>query len=132
MKELFSNQHFTVLAAPAAHFVRVVRTAEPFRTADEITGGWAEVSRCFDRLGRKGLLTLMDLRNAPARNDPEFEKPMTAALVAVRRDVKRIAVLVRTAVGGLQVKRVAKAAGAEEFITSSEEEALEYLRTESG
>lgn len=129
VKEIFANQHLKVLADPVERLVRVVRSSIPFETVDEITTGWSEVSRSFDRVGRTGLCVLMDLRGGPARNDPAFESTVTAALVGVRRGLLRIAVLVRTAVGGLQVRRIARASGAEEFITSSEPEALEYLRT---
>ena len=68
------------------------------------------------------------MRLAPARNDPEFEKTVTALLPAVHAGFLRNAVLAKLAVGALQIRRLAKSDGIERLITSSEDEALRYLK----
>jgi hypothetical protein len=71
----------------------------------------------------------VDMRAGPMRNDPEFER----AVGPINRDLfqgyGRVAILVRTAVGRLQVQRVAKANGnSDPHVFTDEDAALAYLR----
>ena len=51
----------------------------------------------------------LDLRVGPRRNDEEFDKLFERFLVDVCRDFFRVAVVVRTATGKLQIQRYARA-----------------------
>lgn len=85
--------------------VELVRSEEPFASLDEIAS-------TFDRIGKRlknidtsrwGLLT--DLRQARGRNDPEFEQELARHRDPLNASFRRVAVVVETAVGRIQVMR---------------------------
>lgn len=86
-----------------------------------------EVSRALDRTGRTGLSLLVDLREAVGRNDPEFEAAMQRLKPIVMRGFRRVAILVRTTVGALQIHRHLREDGVERMIGSDEAQLLDYL-----
>ena len=51
---------------------------------------------------------LTDLRDAPSRNDPEFEERFAPYRAQMTRAAAENAVLVRTRVGALQIRRLAQ------------------------
>jgi hypothetical protein len=88
------------------------------------------VSRVLDdarRAGRRQLAQLVDLRLAPGRNEPEFEKAMLRVRPLVMRGFSRIGILVQSTVGALQIKRHVREDGIERMVSSSESELLSYL-----
>ena len=127
-RELLRSPYFIIRVDDAERIVRMWRTSEPFPTLHAVRAGWQSVIDACDRTGRSGLCLLADLRAGPARNDPEFEKITTPMIPHIHTGFLRNAILVKLAVGALQIKRHAKSDGIDRFITSSEEEALAYLR----
>jgi sulfite reductase alpha subunit-like flavoprotein/cytochrome b involved in lipid metabolism/gamma-glutamylcyclotransferase (GGCT)/AIG2-like uncharacterized protein YtfP len=69
---------------------------------------------------------VVDMRQAPSRNDPEFENAMRLLRSEVAKRYARVAVLVTSAVGVLQVARMSRNEGAETFATQSEQAALRF------
>lgn len=69
---------------------------------------------------------IVDMRQAPSRNDPEFEDAMSQMRSEIFRHYARVAVLVTSAVGVLQVNRMARDEGADTFATQSEVAAFRY------
>ena len=69
-----------------------------------------------------------DLRDGPMRSDPEFENRSRTQQLRTLAGFARVAVLVRTAVGKLQVSRARRESGhSTEGIFHDEAEALAYL-----
>lgn len=128
MREVLRTQWFVVMVDDHEGIVRLTRTAEPFATVEEVTRGWLEVSAALDRIGRKGRSLLSDLRLGPARNEPAFEAAVMAVVPKIHAGFRRNVVLVRMAVGALQIRRHAKTDGIERLVTDSEDDALAYLR----
>lgn len=127
-REVLRNPFFTVALDEAAAIARITRSAEPFPTPAEASNRWLEVSASLDRVGRKGRSLLTDLRLAPARNDPAFEQAVLAVIPRIHHAFRRNAVVVRLAAGVLQVRRHARQDRVDRLVTSSEEEALAYLK----
>jgi hypothetical protein len=102
-----------------------VRTERPYATIADIDEDGMAIQRVLERAGKVRLL--VDLQQAMPRNDPGFE----VAIANFRRRVlggrQRVAILVRTAVGALQVKRHMREDGFQVEVFTSEEEALAYL-----
>ncbi len=71
---------------------------------------------------------LIDLRSARGRNDPEFEKAMARHRPTMMRGFERVALLVETAIGAMQVTRHIAADGAlgRVRVFSDEATALDY------
>lgn len=125
---ILSTPYFVVRSDAADRIVRMWRSSEPFPTLESVTHGWLQLVSALDRHGRSGRCLLSDLRDGPARNDPAFEQAVLQIVPRVHAGFLRNAILVKLAVGALQIKRHAKTDGIERLITSSEEEALAYLR----
>jgi hypothetical protein len=70
---------------------------------------------------------LVDLRSSPVRNDPEWEQAASQLRPKLFGGFPRVAVLVKTAVGALQVKRYARDDGLDLHIFHDEEKALAFL-----
>ncbi|AGP38015.1 hypothetical protein BE04_49015 [Sorangium cellulosum] len=128
MLEILRNAHYTVTIDPAAQLARVTRSAAPSESAFLFEERWMEVSRALDRAGRSGLCLLVDLREAVGRNDPLFEAAMQRVRPAVMSGFRRVAVLVRTTAGALQIQRHVREDGIDRMIGSDEAQLLDYLR----
>lgn len=126
--EILHTPYFVIRVVAADPIVRLWRSSQPFPTLDAVRVGWLSVVDALDRHGRSGRCLLSDLRDSPARNDPAFEQVMLPIVPRVHAGFLRNAILVKRAVGALQIKRHAKSDGIERLITSSEDEALAYLR----
>lgn len=107
--------------------VLVRRTAAHFDSAEDVERGHAELVQVLDGLPREQLALLVDLRQAPARNDPEFERLMQAYRPRIFARFARRAVLVKTAVGRLHVQRHARSDGHSDLgVFTDEQAALDY------
>ena len=107
--------------------VRVRRTARAFDSADVARAQYQALIARLRSLAPRRLLS--DLRGAPpARNDPEFERAGDELRSGIKALGARTAFLVRSAVGVLQVNRLAREIGAEVHVFRDEREALAYLR----
>jgi hypothetical protein len=71
-----------------------------------------------------------DLRLAPPRNDAAFEQATRSLRAALSAHFARVAVLLQTPVGVLQVNRINRDDGSALFVTMSEEEALRFARSQ--
>ncbi|WP_433926212.1 hypothetical protein AB3662_25125 [Sorangium cellulosum] len=127
MLEILRNAHYVVIVNPAMKLARVTRSAVPSESVAQFEEGWMEVSRALDRVGRDGLSLLVDLRSAVGRNDPAFEAAMLRIRPAVMRGFRRVAILVRTPAGALQIQRHFREDGVERMIGSDEARLLQYL-----
>lgn len=126
--ELLRTRYFVVRIDARTRIVYLWRSPEPFATLDEARRGWLSVVDALDRCGRLSRCLLTDLRDGPARNDPEYESIVREVVPRVHAGFLRNAVLVRMAAGALQIKRHARGDGIERLITSNEQEAIEYLK----
>jgi len=109
MKSLFLSDYFQATLFPETEFLLLVRTARALDSPPEVEHAYAAVA---DELVRwRGNRLLFDLRLSPATNDPELEKSMQPHIGRVLSAMARWAFLVRTAVGGLQVRRLAREQG---------------------
>src|SRR5262249_1855834 len=106
-------------------FYRFTRTELPYPSTAVVDHEANEIDLVLDRYGRPRLL--VDVRAAAPRNDPTFE----AAVAKLRRKLfkgsERMAIVVRTAVGALQVKRHMREDGLSVEVFQTEEEAIAYL-----
>ncbi|HJK91845.1 MAG TPA: hypothetical protein RMH26_14010, partial [Polyangiaceae bacterium LLY-WYZ-15_(1-7)] len=104
--------------------VWVCRTAAAYPDLDALDAEHVAVERALEPVRGHGLL--VDLRETAGRNDPAFEERMRTHRAMIFRDFARAAVVVRTAIGALQVKRHMSEDGFSDRVrvTSDEAEAL--------
>lgn len=127
--DVFENKHWALLRVRPQLILIVRRTGEPYESVEEVHDSFAELEAALAEYNRKHFSLLVDLRSAPQRNDPEYEKAASGEPAALARDFLRVAVLVRTAAGKLQVGRHIRNSGAKMMPFNDETEALDYLQS---
>jgi hypothetical protein len=127
MMPLLSLPHGTVELNRPRRLVRMIRSATPFATLDECRDYYEAVATTVEKLERRVLALLVDVRAAPARNDPAFESTVASYRRRMFSGFARVAVLVKTAAGKLNVARHAKDDGVDLFVFQDADAALAWL-----
>lgn len=128
METLHQDPYFTVTLDAPRRLVVVRRSPTPF---PQVTDAETSFERMRDLLTARALARhrlLVDSREAIGRNDPEFEAVTSRFRSQLFVGFERTAMLVRTAVGRMQLQRIAREqgdVGAQVFL--DEDEALRYL-----
>ena len=127
MRVLLHTKQTMVTLDEETRVLRRARSAEPFASAADIEAEYDELVRVLDQVDRARYTQLVDARSAPPRNDPAFESAVARHHKALYGGFLASAVLVQSAVGKLQVKRMLEASGVKAGVFSDEDEAMEYL-----
>jgi hypothetical protein len=123
----FLSPYFAVTRLPGVPILRVVRSPRPFTSLSDLAQAWEEMNRALDNLGRSGCTLLTDLRLVTGRNDPAFEKAVAAHRLTMQRGFSRIAVIVGSPAGLLQVRRLALEDGSPSRGFLDAQEAIDWL-----
>jgi len=126
--ELYRDEYATVVADPDGIIVRIVRSSVPHPTPEILEERYMQVTRAMDRYGRRGRGLLVDVRSAVGRNEPRFDEALRRARARNDAGFARIAVLLRSQAGMLQLMRLSEEDGTVRLITMNEEAAVGYLR----
>jgi hypothetical protein len=129
MTLLIANQRWTIDLDESKALVRATRTDLPTQSMPETERLYCEVEVALDAIGRRRHVLLVDLRGSPVRNDPEFEQAMARLRLKLFGGFAAVAVLVKTAVGVLQVQRYAREDGVVLHVCHNEEEAYAYFES---
>jgi len=107
--------------------VVITRSAEPLETPGALVRAYGGA---LDAVGERhrGFGLILDVRAAPGLNEPDFEASMEPLLARASACFACIVVVVSSAVGVLQVERVARAGGRRPSAVRSEAEALERVQ----
>lgn len=124
---LFSDPHVTLTFDEAHRLVRYTRSPEPYASLDALRDVHERIARALDPLPASGLRFLVDLVEGPARNDESFEAEIQRWLRVIVPRFPTRAVLVKSAVGRLQVSRMGRGSPGSFAIFAAEAEALAHL-----
>lgn len=127
---LFASRHWVVEEEPARGLVMLRRTPVPFASLDELVAQNDSVMACI-RAEHASYGVVVDMRQAPQRNDPDFENAMRKLRETMHERFARLAVLLQSNVGVLQVSRIARGDGDTSFVTMSEGAAIRFARNEA-
>jgi hypothetical protein len=86
--------------------IRIQRSERPYQNAAALNQERLLLGDALDKLGRKGRGLLIDSRAAPPSTDERLHEEFRRFRMEVARGFDRVAALVRTKVGILQVKRL--------------------------
>jgi hypothetical protein len=86
--------------------VRVQRSGRSYQSAAELNQERLLLGEALDKLGRSGRGLLIDSRVAPHSTDERLHEEFRRFRLEVARGFERVAALVRTKVGILQVNRL--------------------------
>lgn len=112
----------------AAGLVQYKRSSESYPSIDVLRECNRKIRSALEALPSGKLSMLVDVRDAPPRNDAAFEAEVLESLRLLAAQFPRRATLVRTAVGKLQTQRLARAREDTVRIFSDEAEALAFLK----
>jgi len=128
--ELGRTPYFVARYCARTGLLVLTRTAVHYPSVDEMLRSFEGIKRAITPVPRARTNLLVDSRESPSRNDPEFER----ALALHRRDVVRgfakVLILVKTAAGRLQAMRYMKEDGTSMGLCSDVGEAGAYLSVE--
>lgn len=100
-----SDEYWRAEQLNGTFVILVERSAAPFPSPQAVEGGFSPLLRSLDQLDRSKYDLLIDLRSVAGRNDPDFERVIEPGRVRLQQGFRRIAVLVNSVVGQLQVQR---------------------------
>lgn len=126
-RDLLCTKQFIVRLDEETHVVSRIRTGERFDSVAEVEAQYDAVVEALDRVNRTRHVQLVDVRDAPPRNDAQFEEVVRRHHVALYRGFRANALLVQSAVGKLQIKRLLEASGVVARVFTEESEALAFL-----
>jgi hypothetical protein len=106
----------------------VTRSSLAFSSAAQVAEATTPMLETLDARGRASLAALVDSRYAPARNDPEYESWFAPYSRLVLADFTRVAILMKTAVGMLQARRLAAEPERRVYAVNSLDAALRWVR----
>jgi hypothetical protein len=123
-REVFSNGFCQVQYEDSLRVVRITRTA----LAGTIPVMQSSLQRILEAaVPLRPARALLDLRLAPGNNDAAFEKQSFEAFERLQAAFVAFAILVRSAVGRLQVQRMSRESGQPLHVFFDESEALRFL-----
>jgi hypothetical protein len=106
----------------------VRRSAVAFASEQDIARYLTALNDAIDRIDRSRHELLVDIRAAIGRNDPAFELAFEPHRTRLERGFRRVAVLVSSPAGRLQVQRHALQDRLDVRAFQDEAEAFEWLR----
>lgn len=105
--------------------VRIVRSHRAFQNVLELHHERLLLAEALNRLGRAGRGLLVDSREAPHTTDERMQNEFRRFRLDVSRGFDAVAIVVRTKVGMLQVRRLGTSSEARAF--DDENVAMEFL-----
>jgi hypothetical protein len=128
LRTIHADEFLTVTLDTETRVVRFTRSSTPYPTIDAVRTQHAALTKALAAISPERHTLLVDLRAGPLRNDGAFEAEISRTVTRVVTAFRKHAFLIKTAVGGLQVRRMSAANGtAPEATFSSEAAALAYL-----
>jgi hypothetical protein len=123
----FVSPFFAVAQLPGVPILRIVRSPRAFASLNEMSQAWEDLNQRLDAMGREGFALLLDVRLVAGRNDLEFEHAFAPHRVEMARGFSRVAVLVISPAGYLQVQRHAARDRARMRAFSEASKAIDWL-----
>jgi hypothetical protein len=107
--------------------VRIVRSSRAFPSVLELHHERLLLGEALNRLGRAGRGLLVDSREAPHSTDDRMQEEFRRFRLDVSRGFDAVAIVVRTKVGMLQVRRLGTQPSSEAHAFDDEATAVAYL-----
>ena len=111
--------------------VRQIRTARVYEDIETFSASLQALVAHMQSVDRAQWVLLQDMRAARGRNDPQFEAAVKRSRPALSGGFRKVAVLVATQVGRLQVQRFLEESGTLSRAFLDEREALDWLKSRS-
>lgn len=111
----------------ANQLVRQIRTARSYEDLATLNASLQAMVAQMQGIDRAEWTLLQDMRSARGRNDPQFEDAVKRVRPAFAGGFRKVAVLVSTQVGRLQVQRFLEKSESPSRVFLDEHEATDWL-----
>jgi hypothetical protein len=127
MRELSRTAYFLITVDDEKKLVRRIRSNKAYESIADVELAHEAALKALDGIERRRHVLLVDVRLAPPRNDPAFEQAIQRYLPRLHVGFRRLAVLVQTEAGKLQIKRMTSSIPADLHVFTDEPAALSFL-----
>lgn len=127
MRELFKSPHIRLCHDTSHDVVVITRSALNYNSVVELNDTFAKMELAAQAVVKPRTVLFIDSRLAPLRNDPVFEAAFDENRQRFTKGFKKVSVLVKTAVGKLQIQRHSKMDGIPMGVFTDPLDALAYL-----
>jgi hypothetical protein len=103
--EIYRSPYIVLRYDAARRIIVLTRLSEPYPSLEVMRETFAHMEASVAHIWRQKTCLLIDSRYAPARNDKAFEVEFGRIRKHFLRDLQKVATVVQTAVGVLQVAR---------------------------
>ena len=126
--QLFASSHRRILVDTRAGLVRVIRTGVTVESLEDCAEQYEQALRAMVSLPRARMSLLLDVRQAPLRNDPALEATVAPHRASMCLGFRRVATLVSGSLQHLQFTRYGREDGSRVRVFEDEASTLAYLR----
>jgi hypothetical protein len=126
-REIFRNSYMMAWHDLGRRLLILGRAPVHYPNIDALRETFHDMEEALAHLPRHRTALLIESRRAPARNDPEFEAEFGRLRKHFLRDWQKVATIVQTAVGVLQVSRHMRVDELPVSVFTNAAEALAYL-----
>lgn len=106
--EILRTPLYVLERAVGKSYFALRRTSAKVDSLTELVKQLDQVDAAIAKVAAAHLNILFDLRLAPIRSDPEFYRVVRPYLMRYAKQFKRVAVVVKTQVGKLQINQVSR------------------------
>jgi hypothetical protein len=124
---LIESPYYQLTLSTAKRFVRAVRSSAAFPSVEAYDLTIAQLAAALLGVDRRNYVLLIDARKAPFRNDPAYEAANLRFRGVVVHGFRKMAVLLASHAGVLQIERHARKFQSGPAVFLQEQEALRYL-----
>jgi hypothetical protein len=128
VREIYQSAHFLITLDDEHRLIRRQRTELGYESIAEVETAYRAVLEAAEHLHRPDHLLLADMRQAPPRNDPTFERAVALYYDRLYAGFRKISALVKTEAGRLQIIRLMSPSVAPRMrVFTNEQAALDHL-----
>lgn len=125
MQLLVETEYMRVEHDADRSILLITRNAQPFPSIEAATQENASVARQSRHVPARFLI--LDSRLAPGRNDDSFESAMRPVFTSYVARYERVAMIVQTAIGRLQMQRLSRTSPIPVGVCATLEEAIAFV-----
>jgi hypothetical protein len=127
IERLYESEYFVAIRDPKPNLLRVTRTRVAFHSVAEAEKEFFRLAKVFDGAPREGTRLLLDVREGPHRNDPEYEAMLARTRTRMFEGFEKSVILMKTATGILQARWMEKTQNAWIPVAMTEADAMKLL-----
>lgn len=125
---LYEDEHLRCRALRADHVIVVSRTGTRVESPEALSASYQSAMRGLGE-GYRGWGLVLDVREAPGRNENDFERGVEPVRRAALAYFRTMVVLVRSAAGELQVRRMGQNDNRTTTVTHDYDEAIRLAQS---